>query len=914
MQRSLLMANDDHRPDPDQLLAHTLAQAAAARRGQLKIFFGASPGVGKTYAMLAEAKRLREQGVDVVVGVVETHGRSETVAMLEGLELLSRKIVDHRGRNLQEFDLDVALSRHPSVLLVDELAHTNASGCRHPKRWQDVEELLSAGINVLTTVNVQHMESLNDVIGGITGILVRETVPDHVFDDATEVVLVDLPPDDLLRRLKEGKVYLPEQAERAIASFFRKGNLMALRELALRRTASRVDDEVRAIRAGHRQQSVWQVSDALLVAIGPGAGEVKLVRAASRLAGKLDAPWHAVYVETPALQKLPDAHRRDILKTLKLAQELGATTITLAAQDVTEALVNYASQHNFGTIMVGRARRQRFLLPWRKPMSRRIAERAQDIDVINVSREAAVYRGQSDAMRGDAIAGDVTGEASVPLRDYALSALLVAAVTAVVMPLHNVLDLTNIVMLFLLGVMFAALKFARGPVILAAVLSVASFDFFFVSPRLTFAVSDVQYVLTFVVMLAVGLLIGHLMTGLRYQLHVSRYREERANALSEMAKSLSSALTQERVAEVANQSVATAFKARAAILVLTLDDHLELVAGQSGLPGLDVAIARWCLDHTEVAGAGTDTLPSAAQLYLPLRAPMRTRGVLVVEPDNPQRLMIPEQRRLLETYAALIAIALERVHFVAVAQDSLLKMESERLRNSLLSALSHDLRTPLTAMVGLSETLAASLQNKDQEDVELAQAIRRQALRISRQVGNLLEMAKLQSGRLALRLDWQSLEEIVGAALEGLQPVIEQYPVSVALEMDVPLIRCDAVMIERVLYNLLENATKYCAPGTPVGISAALHGGEVVVEVWDKGPGLPMENPAQLFEKFVRGESESNTAGVGLGLAICQSIVLAHGGRIWADNRADGGAQFCFTLPLQTTEPPLPPSVGVESA
>jgi len=899
------MTDDDRRPDPDKLLAQTLAEAAVASRGQLKIFFGASPGVGKTFAMLAEAKRMREQGVDVVVGLVETHGRRETAAMLEGLEVLPRKIVEHRGRNLDEFDLDAALSRRPSMLLVDELAHTNAPGSRHPKRWQDVEELLSAGINVLTTVNVQHMESLNDVIGSITGVLVRETVPDHVFDDATEVVLVDLPPDDLLRRLKEGKVYLPEQAERAIASFFRKGNLMALRELALRRTASRVDEEVRAIRAEHPAQSVWQVSDAFLVAVGPGYGEDKVVRAASRLAGKLNAPWHAVYVETPALHKLPEGRRREVLKTLKLAEDLGATTTTLAAQNVTEALTNYASRHNLGTIMVGRAPRPRLPLPWHKPLSRRIAERAQDIDVINISREAASRRGEAAAdLAGSDGTIDSPDDGAAPLRDYGWALLLVAAITTAVTPLRDSLELTNIVMLYLLGVMFAGLRFGRGPVILVAILAVASFDFFFVSPRLNFAVSDVQYVLTFIVMLTVGLLIGQLMTGLRYQLRISRYREERANALFEMAKSLSSALTQESVAEVANRGVATAFKAHAAVMVMTLDDRLELISGQSGVPALDVAIARWCLDHAEPAGAGTDTLPSAAQLYLPLKAPMRTRGVLVVEPSSTRLLMIPEQRRLLETYAALVAIALERVHFVAVAQDSLLKMESERLRNSLLSALSHDLRTPLTALVGLSETLAAALSQKKLPESEQALAIRRQALRISRQVGNLLEMAKLQAGAMALKIDWQSLEEIVGSALEGLRPAIDAYPVTVALEADVPLVRCDAVLIERVLFNLLENAMKYCEPGTRIGVCAALHGKEVVVEVWDKGPGLPMEKPSLLFDKFVRGESESNTPGVGLGLAICQSIVAAHGGRIWADNRADGGAQFCFTLPFEALDLP----------
>ncbi len=483
------MTPDDRRPNPDALLAQAKAQEAEARRGKLKIFFGASPGVGKTYAMLLEARRLRSQGLDVVIGVVETHGRSETAALMEGLELLPRREVEHRGRQLLEFDLDAALKRRPPVLLVDELAHSNAPGCRHPKRWQDVEELLAAGVDVLTTVNVQHIESLNDIVGGITGIRVSETVPDRVFTEANEVVLVDLTPDDLLMRLREGKVYLPEQAERAIQNFFRKGNLIALRELALRLTADRVDDQMRAFRRTITEAQVWHTRETLLACVGPSDVDEKVVRTAARLAAKLDATWHAVYVETPALQRLPEAQRRAILKTLKLAQDLGAETATLAAQDEVEALLDYARHHNLGRIVVGRSTRKRWRWPGQQALSRRLGEQAADVDIIAVAREGAHARRETSVE----VVSRENGKRTSRLFGYLYATLTCAAITLFATPLRHYFDLANIVMLFLLGVVYIAYRFGRGPAALAAVLSVASFDFFFVPPRLTFAVADVQY-------------------------------------------------------------------------------------------------------------------------------------------------------------------------------------------------------------------------------------------------------------------------------------------------------------------------------------------------------------------------------------------------------------------------------------
>ncbi|WP_018411573.1 two-component system sensor histidine kinase KdpD [Methyloversatilis thermotolerans] len=898
------MADDEIRPDPDALLALARAEADRAARGRLKIFFGSSAGVGKTWAMLDAAQRMRATGSDVVVGVAETHGRSDTARKLEGLELLLPRDVVLQGRTLKEFDLDAALARRPAVVLVDELAHSNAPGSRHPKRWQDVEELRDAGIDVWTTVNVQHIESLNDVVGGITGIRVRETVPDRVFDEASEVVLVDLPTDDLLRRLREGKIYLPEQAERAVRNFFRKGNLMALRELALRRTAERVEDDVRSYRRAHvarDSRAVWQVSDALLVCVGPGAEGDRLVRAAARRAALADAPWHAIYVETPALQRLPEARRRRILQTLKLAESLGATVATLAAEDIAAAVVAYAREHNLGTLVAGQTADRPLRAPWhylpgRRPFARRVMKAAPEIELMLIARDLA-----SDAaampLSGDDEASERTARRA---RGYAWAAGLCAAVTVLATPLLEVFDLANIVMLFLLAVVLTAVRFGRRAALASALMNVLAFDFFFVPPRFTFSVSDAQYLVTFAVMTVVGLVVGQLTASLQYQVNVARYREQRARGLFEMARDLGRALTVEQVCEIGEKAVGRAFRGHAAILLA--DDAQRLLppdAGHGFEP--DVGLAQWAYDHGEAAGSGTGTLPGAPALYLPLHAPTRPRGVLALKPSGARLLMIPEQRQLLDTHAALVAIAIERVHFVQVAQDTLLSIESERLRNSLLAALSHDLRTPLTALIGMSENLHAALARRGAGEADDASAILAQARRTAQLVANLLDMARLQAGAVSLHHDWLSLEELTGSALAALKPVLDRHVVHTDLPADLPLLYGDAVLLERVMANLLENAAKYTPPGSLITVSGRPEGESLTVEVSDDGPGLPAGDPDALFLTFKRGDPESSTPGVGLGLSICRAILRAHGGDIEAANRPPParGAVFRWWLPLR---------------
>jgi two-component system sensor histidine kinase KdpD len=893
------------RPDPDQLLADVTAQEAAASRGRLRIYFGASAGVGKTYTMLSAAHALRESGADVVAGVVETHGRRETEALLKGIEILPPRTEVVNGREMREFDLDAALARKPALLLVDELAHSNLAGSRHAKRWQDIEELVAAGIDVYTTLNVQHLESLNDVVGGITGVRVWETVPDTFFDAADEVIVVDLTADELLNRLAAGKVYLPEQIERAAQNFFRKGNLMALRELALRRTADRIEEDVQAYRIRRAIEPVWKTEASLVCGVGPQSDGEGIVRNAARLAAQLGVDWTAVYVETPRLQRLPSPVREKILRTLKLAQELGARTAVLSGVDAAQVIIDYARTHNCSKVVLGRPRslRSRWL---GMPLVTRIGALAADLDVIAVGRAGTDAGSEARAPQPRLV--DTDERHRKRWRAYGLTVLAVASAAAIASVALPYFDLANIVMMFLLAIVLVAVRLGRGPAVMASFLSVAVFDFFFVPPRFSFAVSDVQYLLTFVVMLAVALVIGNLTAGLRFQAKVATFREERSRAVSEFARELSSLLDTPRVVEIATEFIEAQFRGTAAVLPLDSHDALDSRALER-VEGSEPGTARWALDNAKPAGLGTDTLAGSRCLYLPLIAPMRTRGVLVLHPASSRSLMIPEQRRQLETFAFLTALSLERVHYVEVAQQALLRMESERLRNSLLAALSHDLRTPLTSLVGLAQSLATSHPPLAASQQEIALSLVEQSQRLASLVANLLDMARIETGDTTLRRTWQPIEEVIGSAIAAARSALGTRHVEVAVANDAPLVEIDSVLIERVLYNLLENAGKYTPAGTPVRITATVDGDQLRVAVTDRGPGVPKGQEAAIFEKFTRGVGrESNTPGVGLGLAIARAIVEAHGGRIYATAAPEGGATFVFTFPLG-----VPPAAPPES-
>lgn len=924
LQESRLALIESGRPDPDQLLQRMREQEVSAARGKLRIYFGSSAGVGKTFAMLQAARQLQAQGVDVLAGLVVTHGRSETAAMLEGLPQLPLKALEYRGKPLLEFDLDAALERHPALVLVDELAHSNVPGSRHPKRWQDVEELLANGINVYSTLNVQHLESLNDVVGGITGVRVQETLPDTCFDRADEVLMVDTPADELLARLAAGKVYVELgagvgagaglHADRAARNFFRKGNLMALRELALRRTADRVEDDVQAWRSNQRIAQVWKTEAAILCAIGPMQAAESVVRSAAQLAQQLNVSWHAVYVETPTLQRLPDAQRERILRVVRLAHELGASTAVLNAQTPAPALIGYAREHNLSKLVLGRSQAVPAWRRWlRAPsLQQQLAAGASELDLLSVAAAAPLLHSRQAAAELETQQHESQWQHRASR--YGLATATCAATALICWPLQQAFTQANIVMLFLLAVVGVALRLGRGPAALASFLSVGLFDFFFVEPKLSFAVSDVQYLLTFAVMLAVGLVTGQLTAGLRYQAQVAAEREARARALFELTSDLAGALQTASVLQVAEATLADAVRGEALLYTLdySLDQHDQLQPSprQSTLPvpeQPDLGTARWALDQGQVAGLSTNTLAGSAWFYLPLAAPMRIRGVLALKPSSSRSLMLPELRAQLDTYARIIGQALERVHYVDVAQEALVQIESERLRNSLLSALSHDLRTPLAVVYGLAQTLSRMHQLPAQAR-ELSESLQQQAQRISAMVNNLLDMARLQSGAVRLNLQWQPIEEVVGTALQALQPALAQHPLALQIPAGLPLLHLDGALMERVLCNLLENALKYTPADSTLSLAAELGpAANLLLRVSDNGPGLPSGREEQLFAKFSRGDRESSTAGVGLGLAICRAIVQAHGGSIRAENPPGGGASFVISLPLG--QPPALPEM-----
>jgi two-component system sensor histidine kinase KdpD len=890
--------NEALRRDPDAIIERIRQEEQRASRGRLRIYFGSSAGVGKTYAMLLAARALKSAGTDVVAGVIETHGRADTAAQLAGLEILPRRSPAAPGMpKLEEFDLDAALARKPTLILVDELAHTNVAGSRHPKRWQDVDELLSMGIDVWTTLNVQHLESLNDVVGGITGVRVQETLPDTFFDRADEIVLVDTPADELLARLKAGKVYGEVQAERAAANFFRKGNLMALRELALRRTADRVEDDVQTYRSDRSIDRIWKTEAALLCCIGPDGAE-HVVRSAALLAQQLAVSWHAVYVETPALQRLPEARRQRILGAVKLAEELGATTAIIPDGQVATAVVDYARENNLSKLVMGHNRARL----WRPAgtLAQQLGRLAADVDLIEIG-VPATRSGRPERAAGAALPQDA-GRRLRPA-GYVVALLACGAGTAIVVPLEGVIATPNIVMLYMLAVVGVALRFGRGPAAFAALVNVLAFDFFLVPPKLSFAVADLQYVITFGVMLAVGLVVGQLTAGLRYQARVAVHRERRSHSLFEVARALSSELVVEQVVETASKAIAREFHAHVRIYVLADDDRLTLVRSEVDSPGLDPGTARWAFDHRQAAGLGTDTIPGSSWHYLPLNASMRTRGVLALQPESPRLFAVPEQRRQLETFAALTAIALERVHYVEVAQSATVQIESERLRNSLLSALSHDLRTPLAGLTGLAESLQMAEPGLSAAQHEIAEELVAGALRMSAQVNNLLDMARLESGEFRPSSSWNSVEEMIGSAVRLSKRVLAARTLKTRVPADLPLVKCDAVLIERVLVNLLENAAKYTPPDAIVEVVAQSAGDEMRVTVADNGPGIRPGTEQEIFNKFSRGVRESAISGVGLGLAICKAIVEAHGGSISATNRAERGVAFTFTLPLGEAPP-----------
>jgi two-component system sensor histidine kinase KdpD len=893
---------NEQRADPDRLLRQVAEEERRAKRGKLVIFFGAAPGVGKTYSMLEAARTERDLKRDVVAGIIETHGRYETGALVLGLELLPRRRVEHNGVTLEEFDLDGALARKPGLILIDELAHTNAPGSRHDKRWQDVEELVDAGIDVYSTLNVQHVESLNDVVAQVTGVIVRETVPDRVLQEATEIRLIDLPPDELLERLEAGKVYVPEQAQRAVNNFFRKGNLIALRELALRRTAERVDAQMQHYKNAHGIQGVWATGDRVLACVSPSPSSARIVRAACRMASSLHAPLIATYVETPASIRMSQADRRRVDEHLRLAEKLGGEAVVLRGESAAAETVRYGRSRNVTKIVLGKPTHPR----WRDLVSRSFLEEivrsSGDIDVHVISGDDAPAPRRAEASRAAAFRPG----------PYVASLAAVVVATGVAWVLFGQRQLADVVMVYLLGIIVVAMRFGYGPSLGAAALSVLAADFFFVQPYFSLAISDLQHGVTFIVMLVVAFIVSNLTQRIRLQADAAQYRERRTASLYGMSRELVAARAAGNLAAVAAAHMHEVFDARIAVLLAASDGSLQSAAKSEETFDPDdkeLTVAAWAFAHDKPAGVGTDTLPSSKALYLPMHGAQGPIGVLGVLPDDPDGLASGGQRALLDMFASQIALALERARLADDAQRANLQVEAERLRSSLLSAVSHDFRTPLSVITGSASALLepeTKLGAAARHD--LAETIHEEAERLNQLVRNLLDMTRLASGAVKANKEWQPIEAVIGAALSRVEDVLKGRRIDLALAPNLPLVPIDALLVEQVLINLLENAAKYSPPASPIQISARPDSSGVVVEVGDRGPGIPSELSDKIFEKFYRLPREHAGGGAGLGLAICRGVVEAHGGRIWVEAREGGGAAFCFSLPIEG----VPPEVSAE--
>lgn len=895
---------DESRPDPDELLSRINAeekeeQQAQSTRGKLKIFFGACAGVGKTYAMLSGGKSALGEGIDVVIGLVETHGREDTKRLLDGLPILPHREVQYRGTLIKEFDLDAALTRKPQLILLDELAHTNAPGSRHPKRWQDVEELLDAGINVYTTINVQHLESLNDVVARITGVWVKETVPDAVFDKADEISLVDIPSEELLKRLKEGKVYIaPEAKKRAAQNFFKKSNLIALRELALRRTAERVDALMDVYKNVGGNNQGWSGADRILVCIGPDALSSKLVRTAKRMANGLKAPWTVVYIENERHFRLSKEGQESVERTLRLADRMGANTEIIQGQKASDDILGYARSHGTTKIIVGKPNKSRFRAFLYGTLADEIIRGSGDIDVYVVTGDAADRRGLISPF----------WKTHMPLHYYMLAAAIIGFCTIVMLPVRHYVDPVNLVMVYLIGVVGVALQYGRLPSLLATVLSALCFSFFFIEPYYSFKIGEQKHIAVFATLLFTGMIIGTQTSRLRLQTISARKREKNTSSLFAMSRELTANRGKVTLAQVAAQHVAEVLDGDIFLWLADEKGDLHTVIAETETdthsidPVREESVARWAFTHKQNAGLGTDTLPSANALYVPMVGSNGVVGVIGVMPHEELPTGYSTDKvELLEAFANITASALERAQAAELVEKTTIDAESEKLRNILLSSVSHDLRTPLAAITGAASTLLIEGEKITEEyKKELLRSIHEEGARLARMVTNLLDVSSLESGSVKLNRELYFIEELIGSALMRVEQKLTRHKVVTNITHGLPLLRMDGLLIEQVLINLLENVAAYTPAGTTVRISAVAVKPDIHVMIEDNGPGIPHGEEEKIFDKFYGG---SHGEG-GLGLAICRGIIHAHDGKIWAQNRTDGesGAIFTFTLPIKNSD------------
>jgi len=886
----------EQRPSPDKLLQRAQKEEREGQHGKLKIYLGAAPGVGKTFAMLQDALTKRSQGLDVVIGTAESHGRAEIARLVKELEILPKQTLDYRGQKLVEFDLDAALKRNPGLILMDEMAHTNAPGLRHTKRWQDIKELLDRGIDVYTTLNVQHIESLNNVVSQIIHTPIKETVPDSMLEMANTIELVDLPPEDLLKRLQEGKVYFPQQAELAAEHFFRKGNLIALRELALRVTAERVGAEVLLYRQGQGIKHVWPTREKILVCVGASNESLKLIRAGRRLATKLQAEWIVVHVDTPRLQISDESQNRSI-QNLRLAKQLGAETHILTGFDKVKEVTTYAREQNITLIVVGKRIRPKWHDMLFGSMADELVRRSGEIDVHIVTADIV-------SAKPSTVSPPI--KRNIPWQTYWIALSIVMLATGIDFFLAPILRPSNLIMVYLLGITIVALFGRIGPSILASILSVLAYDFFFVQPIYELGSKDIPTAFTLGVMLLVSYLISHLTILTKRQAEAAHLAEKRTATLNLLSRQLASTRGVDKLLVTSVTCIGQVFDSE---VIALLPENNTLVA-RAGYPSdhqlsaKEQGVAQWVYDLGQVAGIGTDTLPFSDALYLPLRASQETIGVLRIHPfTHPLRLLTPEQMHLLEGCANQTALAIEVDRIQEQVKTSEFQTEIDRARNALLQSVSHDLRTPLVAVMGAASTLIEMSDALDAQKIKkLGSEIYIELEQLSRLLNNMLQITYLEAEEVKLLKEYQSLLDVIHLSLKIGSEKLKNKPVHIQLAPDISLIPFDQTLLQAVFTNLIDNAIKFTPPESPIDISAVIKQDHVVVSIADQGPGIMPDEVNRLFEKFYRGRMLTTERGLGLGLAICRSVIKAHGGEIWAENRPGGGAVFRFTLPLRPSE------------
>jgi two-component system sensor histidine kinase KdpD len=888
----------EQRPSPEALLAEARREEKG-RVGRLKIFVGAAPGVGKTYEMLQTARSKLKDGVDVVVGVVETHGRSETEALLEGFEILPRKPSGYGNRSLDEFDLDAALKRRPSLILMDELAHTNAPGSRHPKRYLDVEELLNAGIDVYTTVNIQHIESLNDVVAQITRLRVREIVPDSVMDKADAVELIDLTPDDLIQRLKEGKVYVPKQAERALRHYFSPANLTALRELALRRTAERVDEQLLEHMQARAIQGPWAAGERIVVCVSEDPRSVGLVRHAKRLADRLHAPWTALYVETRRSLQLGEEDRDRIADVLRLAERLEGEAVTIPAsgRGIAIDVINFAHKNNVTHIVVGKSTRSRWFEMLHGSVVHDLVRRGGNISVHVIAGEEPVER---KVAKSAVAVGTPHSQQVLP---YFVAMLAVAAALGVSLLVQPLFGIENVDLLFLTAIVGVAVRYGLGPSLLASVAASLCYNFFFLPPIYTFTITDPTNVAAFILFTLLSVIVSNLAAGGQTQTVAARERVRAIESLYAFSRKLAGAGALDDVLWATAYQIASMLKMRV-VLLLPENGTISVKGGyppEDTLDEAEVAAARWAWENNRPAGRDSDTLPGAKWLFMPLRTGRGTVGILGVTRDETGMLLRAEQRRLLSALADQGALAIERV-FLVEDMDRVSRIaETDRLRSALLTSISHDLRTPLASVLGAAEALRDLPKPIDAGDrADLVTTIIDEAERLNRFISNLLDMTKLESGAILPNATPHFVGEVVGTALRRAGKILSNHRVNVAIAPDLPMVKIDPVLFEQVLFNLLDNAAKYAQPGTTIQVQGWRDNDKVKLQILDEGPGIPVDDLERIFDKFFRVQKTDHVrAGTGLGLAIARGFIEALNGTLIAQNRSDRtGAVFTIVLPI----------------